>query len=448
MIKLGFLQFRASWRVWITAGVVFSIAGWLIGFCLTGIISLQAVLSGADKISHDPTPLFLMPITFGGMTLFFVLGGVIRNVLKEMQQTYQLWTILGASPTQISFLVAIQLGIIGIIGSFIGYFIGLSTITPLYRLLQTSLGRNWLPPVSFHFSIIVLGLNCGIISLTCFLAGISQTRRGLRQLDMDIHSRQNHFHMSTILAVLAVIGLLTNIMQVLSQTGTHGSYLQMARVDGSPLYLAMVALVVLQLSAGRAFLPRLLAFLTSKLSVCLSPIGGTARRQVLADTEHMTTTIVPILVMQTLVVGLYELLYGFSAPDQVDAKNVVVVFVVYVGAPIILVAANIVSLAMLKGRQQEQNLSRLSQLGFTKRQLFQERFVESALYMLSLSIVAIASNGLLYGLLAIACFKTGITLNVSLSIILTVPVVVAIMTMLILILIDSTVIARSRSIAS
>lgn len=79
MLLLSAHQFQYSWKSWMTGSFIFIIAGWLIGFCLTGIDTLKHVTFA----SHiDPLPLFAMPLVFGGMTLLFVLSEVIRLVMR------------------------------------------------------------------------------------------------------------------------------------------------------------------------------------------------------------------------------------------------------------------------------------------------------------------------------------------------------------------------------
>jgi len=85
MVRLGWLQFKHSWRIWLLTSGSFILAGWLLGICLTGIVSLQASLPVLLAAGHDPTPLFAIPLVLGGVTLFLVLTGIIRAVLNEFR---------------------------------------------------------------------------------------------------------------------------------------------------------------------------------------------------------------------------------------------------------------------------------------------------------------------------------------------------------------------------
>lgn len=146
--------------------------------------------------------------------------------------------------------------------------------------------------------------------------------------------------------------------------------------------------------------------------------------------------LVPILAVQTLGIGLYSSLYGFTPAGQVDVQNALLSFIVYVGAPIIIVVANIVSVAMLRGRQQGANLNQLHQIGFTTGQLMLERLSESIICSVGFYVVAVVGNLSLYGLLANACAKAGLAVNIDFGLMFLLPCLMAIAVGLILFAID------------
>lgn len=418
MMKASLLQFRYSWRVWVTAGFVFMVAGWLVGFCMTGFVGLDT-LSG---LVDDPKPLFIIPMIFGSMTLFFVLGGVIRGVLRILRQDYELWTILGAAPRQVALLVATQLAFLGIIGGFTGYFLGIMTVTPFYGLLQQLFGQKWLPNAPFRFSLMGLVETCAIVAATCFVSGLAKTRGALKQLGTS--HRHRRIHLSFILGGLAFLGLLVAGGRIIFQPAVQQSFDQMTA--GNQFFLALVALVVLQLVAGRQLLAHFFTFLKQYLFLKRQAIIGTAGYQVIANSERLATMLVPILAVQTLGIGLYSSLYGFTPAGQVDFQNALLSFIVYVGAPVIIVVANIVSVAMLRGRQQEANLNQLHQIGFTTGQLMLERLSESIICSVGFYVVAVVGNLSLYGLLATACAKAGLTVNIDFGLMFLLPCLMAI----------------------
>lgn len=438
MISMGVYQFRYSWRVWLTASFIFVMAGWLIGFCLTGVFSIQSALSSTTKLTNDPSPLFIIPMVFGGLTLFFVLGGIIYSALKEMQLEYQLWAVLGASPSKISGIVGVQLMILGLLSSIVGYFISLITVAPLYYLLQKNLGSEWIPTVHFKFSVLILLITSSIVAVTCFITGFIRTQKGLKQLDKSKKNNPKFLNLSNFLTAGCLIGIAIIIISILISSpiniSTHPSMITNAEIQ--PLYFTLTLLITLQLSSSRGLFPWAIFMLTKYLPTNKTAIGGTAQKQAIANSARITTTIVPLLIVQTLLVGLYELLFGFTSPNQINIQNVVVSFIVYVGAPLILVIANIISLTMLNGRQQIKNLVQLTQLGFTKLDLLKERLSENLIIFAVLLVASVFNSLILFTILALICFKTGVPLNISLVNIVMISSVVAIITGIILTIID------------
>lgn len=407
MIRLGLYQFRSSFKIWATAGFVFIIAGWLIGFCLTGIFSIQqAVLSGL-RLTVDPTPLFIMPMVFGGLTLFFVLGGLIRGVIKDLKGEYQLWLITGATPGQISVLVAVQLALTGICGSLIGYVLALLSISPLYQYLQSKIGVEMLPAIEFHFSILVLIVTCGVISFTCLLTGLFRTRRALK-LSL-LGGKAHKFHLAAVLLLISLFGLVFNIVKIVNMSELNSSKSSTMQ----PIFPALLFLILIQAIGGRVGATKFLANITSATSWIPNGVIITARWQAMIASERMSTAIVPILIVQTLVVGLYELLFGMADANTIDLQNVWASFLVYVGSPLVLVIANIVSVAMLKGRLQMQNIAQLSLIGFTRSELILERGAENCFQLGVLLVASILSNSVLYGLIVLAGIKAGKPLHIS-----------------------------------
>ncbi|WP_056945680.1 hypothetical protein, partial [Lacticaseibacillus zeae] len=317
---------------------------------------------------------------------------------------------------------------------FTGYFLGIMTVTPFYGLLQQLFGQKWLPNAPFHFSLMRLVETCAIVAATCFVSGLAKTRGALKRLGTS--HRHRYIHLSFILGGLAFLGLLVAGGRIMLQPAVRQSFDQMTQEAGNQFFLALVALVVLQLAAGRQLLAHFFIFLMQYLPSKRQAIIQTASYQVVTNSERLATMLVPILAVQTLGIGLYISLYGFTPAGRVDVQNALLSFIVYVGAPIIIVVANIVSVAMLRGRQQGANLNQLHQIGFTTGQLMLERLSESIICSVGFYVVAVVGNLSLYGLLATACAKAGLTVNIDFGLMFLLPCLMAIAVGLILFAID------------
>ncbi|VDG19586.1 FtsX-like permease family protein [Lactobacillus oligofermentans DSM = LMG 22743] [Lactiplantibacillus mudanjiangensis] len=150
MLTLSWQQFRRNWTTWCLALGLFILAGWLIAFCLTGIVDLQQALPQLLAAHHDPTPLFMMPLVFGGITLVLVLKGLIQIILTKFQNEYRLWAVLGATPNQLVQLLATQIALLSSIGALIGWLLATFSVPFCYLQLQQIIGSNWLPSGPFY----------------------------------------------------------------------------------------------------------------------------------------------------------------------------------------------------------------------------------------------------------------------------------------------------------
>ncbi|MCT3064294.1 FtsX-like permease family protein [Lactiplantibacillus pentosus] len=406
MLLLSAHQFQYSWKSWMTGSFIFIIAGWLIGFCLTGIDTLKHVTFA----SHiDPLPLFAMPLVFGGMTLLFVLSEVIRLVMRELADEYQLWVILGANRNQLALLIAIQMGLTAFLSSWAGYGLSILSINPLYELLQFYIDHRWFPSVAFEISVKIGLVTCLIVTGIAVLSGLINTKRLLWR---------RHRRIVNLLAfVISLVGLgIANYQVMVTSTQEN---------NGGVFLVLLFWLILVQIQIGK----QLLRYISKKI-MKLIPTGlfKVASCQAIKGANIS----VPILALQSLIYGLIVLLYGFGGTGGQDLKNVIVSFIVYVGAPGLLVIANVISVAMLSGRQQTKNIQKLKQLGFSFRMLLQERSWECCFQTIPFLIVALVTNTTLYRVLLLLAWRTHVTVQMGFMVAIWLPVGVSMLTWLLL----------------
>ncbi|WP_179394762.1 hypothetical protein [Lacticaseibacillus absianus] len=412
MIRLGLLQFKHAWRLWLTASFVFGVSGWLIALCTIGLTSIQAVITRADGPSVDPTPMFVSPMIFGGLTLFFVMAGVIRQVIQALRREYQLWVTLGSTPRQVALLVGTQLGVLGALAGGGGYWCAVLMIGPVYSHLQALIGRDMLPDVAFSASLTSWGLTMAIVILTCLLGGSLRTRQVLaRALGAEprVSASAGFF------TAVALIGLVAAIGYIWRDDWSLGLPQAPALKGVQGLFFALFFLVFLQTAASRWGLSWLLRGLTKVSAGCQGGLISTARAQSLANAAQIVTAGVPVLIVQTLVAGLYAILFGLAGPEGVDVANAVAAFFAYAGAPALLVIANVVTMTMLKSSQQLDHLRQLHGLGFTRAQLIGARFLEDVYASVLLWLAMLLSDTGLFLLLQVVCVKLGTSARVGVT---------------------------------
>lgn len=139
MLRLIVYQFQYSKRQWFGTIPLLLVSSLIVGTSLFGIAS-------SSRTSNiNASQLFQMLIIFGGTTLFFLISNNIRLLIDIFKKDYQLWTILGASKSQLSILIAGQFSIMAVIVSSFGTILSFVVTDSYYKFLQNLLGRDELP---------------------------------------------------------------------------------------------------------------------------------------------------------------------------------------------------------------------------------------------------------------------------------------------------------------
>jgi len=389
MIRLGWLQFKHSWRVWLLTSGSFTLAGWLLGTCLTGIVSLQSSLPVLVAAGHDPTPLFVAPLVLGGITLFLVLTGIIRAVLNEFKMEYQLWALQGANSRQLAELVSVQIGMMALIGSAVGWVLAISTVEPTYSWMQSWIGSTWLPSVPFKITMSVAFLTIGGVTLLSSLSGFINTKRLLRQQSKVWRGWR------------IVTSGLRSLLLVLGVLGLGRTFIQIRSTQGNGLFTAMAWIIMILLVAGQFVSVGLLRLLGNVLQLYRHERLNIAYQQLRSRSGQLASIVVPLLITQTITIGILLMIYGFSV-GSVDVQNVMVSLVVYVGAPVLVVVVNCGAVILLESHHQAANLKQLTICGLTPSDLVRERLGESVLYALVFLCGALLIDGVLYSLVALS----------------------------------------------
>lgn len=129
MIRLIVSDLVAHARVWlgtlavtIAAGFVAALAAGLIA---TGIAHGGRVQEGLGSTSA-------VVIIFTAVTALIVLSSTANLAVALQQRGYALWQLVGIRPAVVGLVVLAQLGIVGIVGAFIGCLIAAPSIGPLF----------------------------------------------------------------------------------------------------------------------------------------------------------------------------------------------------------------------------------------------------------------------------------------------------------------------------
>ncbi|HET0734367.1 TPA: hypothetical protein VQK74_002060, partial [Streptococcus pneumoniae] len=94
MLRLVYYQFLHNKKQWLGVSPVIFVSSLVMGLAVNGVINVEnnsQVFVGLP----DPKPIFMFPIVFGGVTLFFVLSNIINMLVEIFRDDYELLEVLG-----------------------------------------------------------------------------------------------------------------------------------------------------------------------------------------------------------------------------------------------------------------------------------------------------------------------------------------------------------------
>lgn len=396
MIHLGWLQFKYSQKTWFNAIFTFVASGWLLGFCSIGLFSLSQTATATFNSSHDPSPLFSAPLVLGVFTLFFSIRGIIKAVIDSFNKDYRLWHILGATDIQISLLVAIQVSLLSIVGGSIGFFLALLSVSPMYLTLQSWIGELWLPTINFYF-IVPFIITITSLILTSGLSGYTFTHKSInKKSNTIVKNIRMVFKGLILIAVLCALAI--NIYHIF-----HINSSENLLDSGAVLLSSSMYLILLQIFTKNQAFKYLLKLLFNLTPIHKNGYLNVANWESVANFDRIGYTLVPVLVVETLTMGIIELLFGFS--NQVDFQNALVSFLIYIFAPELIVIINVISMTKLSSQKYKRQLAQLNLVGFNYQGLIYERIIENFFYSLALFLYSFVSCSFTYFLLIIITMR-------------------------------------------
>ncbi|MDM7515135.1 hypothetical protein QUF07_00230 [Lentilactobacillus sp. TOM.63] len=407
MIKMIWLQFKYSWRAWLGAGVVFVIASILMGMSLTGLITF-AMMNQAVLGPHNPTPVFIFPAIFGLMTLFMALSGVVRLVVQSLSREYVQWEILGTNPRQLSMIIGGQVGIVGAISGVVGYLISVPAIQSFYAWAQGLTGKAWFPDGHLTFSwlaFLATVLSIAIISGGAGFAHSHKLFANARNEILKFKQSSNRPYSWLRLAVVIISGVFLllgfrsslTITPLIRTTIRHGYHLEAVAQYVGPVMEIMFWGIVFFVAITPIILPWVIKGWTTLLPRKRVATTNLAYRNTLLNRSYAASLIGPLFGGSFLLTGMTYLTMTFPGNGNKNQFiDAILSFAFYLGAPMIIILANVLTITMIVSKQQANDLDLMSLLGFTPAGLFVERVWESVIYSGTFLICAVVGNLPLY----------------------------------------------------
>ncbi|KRL11423.1 hypothetical protein ABC628_09135 [Lentilactobacillus otakiensis] len=403
MIRMIWLQFKYSWKAWLGSSVLFLISSILMGMSYTGLISF-AMVNQAALGPHNPTPVFIFPAIFGLITLFMVLSGVVRLMVQILSREYQQWEILGANPRQLSLIIGGQVALTGATSGVIGYFISIPAVNYFYSWAQSLVGKSWLPDGNLTFSWLALMATVLSITVICGGAGFMHSHK----LFVNTRNEMINFKKSSVrpysiirLIVLVVSGgfLLQSYHSALTVTPLvrntirNGYHLEAISEYVGPMMEILFWGIVFFTAVTPIVLPWLIKGWTVTLPRRRDANINMAYRNTLFDRSYASSLVGPVLGGEFLLTGVTYITMTFpGSGGKEQFINAILSFAFYLGAPLIIILANVLTITIIVSKQHAADLNLMSLLGFTAVGAFIEKVWESIIYSFTFLIFSLLVN--------------------------------------------------------
>lgn len=374
MKKLILYQFNYYKWKWMGLVPVFLTCSLLTGVALNGLFNLMCD-SGLNASAVDPTPIFLMPIFFGGITLFFVISGIVRVIIEELSDVYRLFSILGANRWQLSIIIGGQIFIVSFLTSIVGSLFSHMLTKTCYFYLQGIVGSNMLPTINIEFNIFSFLLSVLTVSSIAGLSGIYYAKMIFKEKENKKKlGRQWIKNCTTILLFLIWIGSICCIIFI--NDFNIGDSNQLIKAG------LIIYLMILNIFLIRKLSPRLEVFFTHTLCIASHSYGViTGKWKVLNNIFYLKSLVFSVVTGITLLTG-FQMLFDnvFNNFQSNSESEFVVSFILYLAFPIGIIIANIVSLTIITFNDEKKENQQLQILGFSRKKIVFEKLCESLIY--------------------------------------------------------------------
>ncbi|HEL0677819.1 TPA: beta-carotene 15,15'-monooxygenase [Streptococcus equi subsp. zooepidemicus] len=390
MLKLIVYQFQYSKRQWFGTIPLLLVSSLIVGTSLFGIAS------ALKTANINASQLFQMLIVFGGTTLFFLISNNIRLLIDIFKKDYQLWTILGASKSQLSILIAGQFYLMALIVSIFGTILSFATTDSYYKFLQQLLGRDELPDLIIIANIPTVLLSIFIVPT---IVGLGAYFYSIRILKKESISKQNY--RTRKIKVARFVSFTIRLLLWLLCVGSvvSAGFIQnreiMVTLSSIILFLLIIHIFIIQ-----SLSPSLqigLIKLLMKIFPTEHYVINTGFWQLLYNPSYLKSIQASMAMGITIISGF--MLYTQNMYVFMNTANSVhearASFIAYLSAPIILIITNSISLTILSSNKDSEDIKQLQTLGVSRLQLFKIRIAEAIIHSVLILLVSVVFNAII-----------------------------------------------------
>lgn len=298
MIRIGIKEFRYQFNNWLGALAIFIAASLVSSSCLIIYFPLAPVVPHSEVTNA----LFITPLSFGLVTLFVVISGVIGTIGKALAKEHARLAQLGSNPAQLAQITAVQMVLVSSLGTLIGYFVALPLAQEMYHLIQNEAGKAYIPSIVINYQ---LNSFCAVWGLTLIITYVSSFLYSYHTLVKMKNTKQHRFLkiLKTvffgIVVMLTISGILWEYYQIYFATK------DIKPTDTFQLLLFLTAALVWLVGNHLIKLSlRLIYYGVRKLG---TRTLNTAFYRVNSHSSRLTTLIKPFLIALLLLSGILHL---------------------------------------------------------------------------------------------------------------------------------------------
>lgn len=390
MLKLIIYQFRYSKKEWLGTVPLLFVSSIIVGTSLIGITS-------ASSSAVTSIQLFQMLIFFGGMTLFFLVSNIIKFLLDIFKKDYQLWTILGASKSQLSVLIAGQFYLMAMITSLVGTLFSFIITEKYYHFLQNFLGHRDLPDLIVKANFQTILLSIFIVPTIVGLSAFFYSRQILAKYNtssMIGNKNTIRFILSQIFIITICLSIWGMCVSSLMADVSSKSADNILQQTGSILIILLIHLIIIQVLSP--FIQTYLVKLFIKIFGSSTYAINTSFWNLIYRPSYLKSLQTSVTMGLTLISGFVLYIQNTYIGDKINStQEARFSFVAYMSAPIILILTSIISITILASNQDYKDISQFRILGASRKQLLKIRFFEALTHAVLIFLVSVIFNSVI-----------------------------------------------------
>lgn len=164
------------------------------------------------------------------------------------------------------------------------------------------------------------------------------------------------------------------------------------------LLLIVLLSIILFTAIARLILPWLIKLWTIMLPKRTSSAVNTAFWSTTFDKDYLASLISPLVAGSFMLTGITYIASDITnfGTNQEAAANTAASIISFVGTPLLIILANVLTITIMTNARKRADLTQLSVLGFTPQNLINEKWQEAFIYATTFLICAVISNIPLY----------------------------------------------------